>query len=113
MPFVCFAQSHKVYAQIVGDTNVSASKVGITLIINNDKIKMKDIVDKNGKEMEFSQMSAAINFMVSLGWKYEQCFAFGGSNGGAEYTCIVSKEVNNDVEIKDGITTKDDSKNKK
>lgn len=111
VPMICLGQTHKVYAQIVGETNISASKVGITLIINNDKIKMKELVDKSGKEIEFSQMSAAINFMVSIGWKFEQYTVFGGN--GAEYTCIISKEVNNDAEIKEGIKTKDDFKNKK
>lgn len=111
VPMACLGQTHKVYAQIVGETNISASKVGITLIINNDKIKMKELVDKSGKEIEFSQMSAAINFMVSIGWKFEQYTAFGGN--GAEYTCIISKEVNNDSEIKEGIVTKDEYKNRK
>jgi hypothetical protein len=113
---ICYALSqseHKTYCELVGvDKGLLKTKL-VIYIDFGDKNKTSTIVDENGNDLIFYSMIDAMNYMAKNGWKPVQTYAIGTSQNGYVYHWLLEKNINNDTEIKEGITTKDDLKNRK
>lgn len=96
--------TYKTYCDLKGVDNVSAQKTSVEIILDGEKIDMNDLVHPNGVKVEISQMVEAMNFMSKLGWKLESSYAVFG-NGRTVYHWIISKEIKNENEIKEGLKT--------
>lgn len=97
-------ETYKTYCDLKGVDNVSAKKTSVEIILDGEKIEMNDLVRPNGEKVEISQMVEAMNFMSKLGWELESTYAVFG-NGRTVYHWIISKEIRNENEIKEGIRT--------
>ena len=111
VPMICLSQPRKVYRELVGYEGTSPLKVKFIDLAGDGKINMKDLVDKDGNQIKIEYISDAMNYLSKYGWKLENQSTW--FDGGVKFYWVISKEVNNDTEIKEGITTKDDLKNKK
>ena len=68
------------------------------------------LVGEDGKPIKFNSMVDAMNYMSQFGWKFKSAYfvTVGGSN---VIHWLLYKEVDDDSEIKEGITQKRDLKN--
>lgn len=115
---VCFSlniNAREVYCELLGISNISGSKVKVEVDFGEEKNKWgKDsrdvLVDADGKPIKFNSMVDAMNYMSQFGWKFKSAYfvTVGGSN---VIHWLLYKEVENDSEIKEGITQKRDLKN--
>lgn len=94
--------TYKTYCDLKGVDNASAKKTSVEIILDGEKIDMNDLIKPNGEKVEISQMVEAMNFMSKLGWKLESTYAIFGS-GRTVHHWIISKEVKNESEKKEGI----------
>lgn len=114
---VCFAfaaNAREVYCELLGTSNISGSKVKVEVDFGEEKNPWgrdnRDmLVDDNGKPIKFNSMVDAMNYMSQFGWKFKAAYFV--SIGGKEVIhWLLYKEVEDDSEIKEGITQKRDLK---
>lgn len=101
---------HKVYAELLGETNLMKTKVTISIDFGQEisfwqQHAQKQLVDQNGKEMKFNSMVDAMNYMGKLGWEFEQAYVVtvGQQN---VYHWLMSKVVDEEGAATQGINTK-------
>lgn len=101
---------HKVYAELLGTTNLLQTKVTISIDFGQEisfwqQHAQKQLVDQNGKEMKFNSMVDAMNYMGTLGWEFEQAYVVtvGQQN---VYHWLMSKLVDEEGAATEGINTK-------
>ena len=113
---VCaFAQRHKTFCQIVGTGNFLGTKVKIQIDFGQytpyfSKYKTF-MVDDSGEKIQFNSMIDAMNYLAKFRWQFEQAYVITVNNGlGMQnvYHWLLSKEVETDDEIREGIMTKQD-----
>lgn len=113
---VCaFAQRHKTFCQIVGTGNFLGTKVKVQIDFGQytpyfSKYKTF-MVDDSGEKIEFNSMIDAMNYLAKFRWKFEQAYVITVNNGiGMQnvYHWLLSKDVESDDEIREGIMTKQD-----
>ena len=117
--FICLsnAQSRRFYCEVKGIEKELSS--GLKIIFDfGDKAsyniwgdlssKLK-FVDENGEEIKFNSMVDAANYMVNIGWIFQQAYS---SSYGAKPVIhwIFYKDAKNFEEARKGIATKDEYK---
>lgn len=104
---VLWAQSpHKVYSEIVGTRKFASSKVSVEVDLGQVKrANDKFLVDENGKRVIFNSMIDALNFMSEQGWEFEQAYIVTQDQQNI-YHYVLSKEIEEDGFIRDGLKTK-------
>lgn len=101
---------HKVYAELLGETNLMRTKVTISIDFGQEtsfwqQHDQKQLVDAQGREMKFNSMVDAMNYMGTLGWEFEQAYVVtvGQQN---VYHWLMSKLVDEEGAATEGINTK-------
>lgn len=111
-----FAQDNegirKVFCELVGTGKFMSSKIVVTVDLGQETnfwtgASKQYLVDEKGKAKTFNSMVDAMNFMGKLGWEFEQAYVVtvGQQN---IYHWLLSKQISDDQELKEGITTKED-----
>ena len=72
----------------------------------------QQLVDENGKEIDFNSMVDAANYMSEKGWNFQQAYTSIYS-GYAIHHWIFYKEAETKEKVRDGIMTKESYKEKK
>lgn len=101
---------HKVYAELVGETNLMRTKVTIQIDFGQQtsfwkQHDQKRLVDSNGREITFSSMVDAMNYMASIGWEFEQAYVVTTGNQNV-YHWLMSKLVDEEGAATEGINTR-------
>ncbi len=108
-------EPHQAYCEIVGTGNLTGTKVKIEIDFGQKvswtgQKNQRTLVDEQGKKMEFNSMMDAVNYLAQFGWTLHSTYAIsenkGLGAGGSVYHYILTKTVNNDEEIKEGIHLK-------
>ena len=101
---------HKVYAELLGETNLMRTKVTISIDFGQEtsfwqQHAQKQLVDAQGREMKFNSMVDAMNYMGTLGWEFEQAYVVtvGQQN---VYHWLMSKVVDDEESATQGIQTR-------
>ena len=113
-----FAQTkqelYKVYCEIIGQTHSLSSKVDVELDFGQSYSfwsSDRRLFDENGKKIVFNSMLDAANYMARRGWELEVAFPVvsisSGDSESPEYHWIMSKMVENDAQITEGLKTGD------
>lgn len=115
MPLLGYAQEQKIaYCQLLGTEKFLSKKCTVQIDFGQNPYKDNRIVDEGGKSKTFNSMVDAMNFMGSLGWKFQQAYVVTiptGMGGGQNvYHWLLSKEIGDGESINDGVKTKNDSK---
>lgn len=102
--------SKQVYVEIVGKaTNVlginSNCKVTVDFGQYQSGFKEYTIQDENGKDIKFSSMVDALNYMGERGWKFIQAYVINHNNQNV-YHYLLYKDVTNKDEILEGLNIK-------
>lgn len=119
-----FAQTQKTYCQIVGTAKgLKQNQVTVTIDFGQEDAMRKNalggsalrnrLVDENGKPMLFNSMVDAMNFMASLGWKFEAAYVISEPTmGGAQhvYHWLLSKDIVEGENAVKGLQTQGDYK---
>lgn len=105
---------HKVYAELLGSTNLLQTKVTIQIDFGQETTfwqqhAQKQLVDQYGREIKFNSMVDAMNYMGTLGWEFEQAYVVTVGNQNV-YHWLMSKTVDESVSAKEGINVKQDFK---
>lgn len=92
-----FAQDDKyVYAEIVGTSNFTNTKVTIVIDFGQETKFMEDkrLRDEDGKIKKFNSMVDAMNWMGAMGWEFQQAYAItmGSTN---VYHWLLKKNIKN------------------
>ena len=111
-------KSYKVYCEIISEMrNIFSNKTTVELdfgqyagFFSSDR----EIVDENGKTITFNSVLDAVNYMAKRGWVFEQMYIVQRFNKGDSetpaYHWILSKDVTDDAQILDGLSTQGDKK---
>lgn len=101
---------HKVYAELLGESNLMRTKVTISIDFGQEisfwqQHAQKQLVDAQGREMKFNSMVDAMNYMGTLGWEFEQAYVVtvGQQN---VYHWLMSKVIDEDGAATEGINTR-------
>ena len=107
-------EPYKVYCEIIGESHALSNKVDVELDFGQASSFWtgdRSLYDENGKKIKFNSMLDAANYMARRGWELEIAFpVMPVSNGNSispKYHWIMSKLVNNDAEITQGLVTGD------
>ena len=65
------------------------------------------VVDESGRLIKFNSMVDALNYMGERGWVFEQAYTVTAGNENV-YHWLLSKEVSNYDEVKEGILQRAD-----
>lgn len=102
------------YCEIIGEAHVLSNKVSVVLDFgqaSNFWTGDRSLYDENGKRISFNSMLDAANYMARRGWELEIAFPVmhinGGDSSSPYYHWIMSKMVNNDAQITEGLITGD------
>ena len=100
----------KVYAEIVGQSNLLQTKVTIQVDFGQERTfwmqgAQKQLVDDNGKPIQFNSMVDAMNYMGSLGWEFVQAYVVTVSNQNV-YHWLMSKTIDEEGQTTEGIKTR-------
>lgn len=105
---------HKVYAELLGTANFLQTKVTIKVDFGQEisfwqQHAQRQLVDKNGKDIQFNSMVDAMNYMGTLGWEFEQAYVVtvGQQN---VYHWLMSKVIDEEGAAKEGLNMKHDFK---
>lgn len=104
-------ETHRVYCELLGwQKGLLSTKVKITVDFGQEVSIWKrssdnKLVDDEGKEMVFNSMVDAMNFMGTIGWKFQQAYVVteGGQN---VYHWLLYKDIVEGEDIMDGFMTK-------
>ena len=106
---------HVVFCQIVGTQKFAKSEVTVGIDFGQEGAMRTNIfggvamrnklVGEDGKPISFNSMVDAMNYMGSLGWKFEQAYVatMGTQN---VYHWLLSKSVDESENVNDGFTIK-------
>ncbi len=101
---------HKVYAELLGETNLMRTKVTISIDFGQEisfwqQHAQRQLVDAQGREMKFNSMVDAMNYMGTLGWEFEQAYVVtvGQQN---VYHWLMSKIIDEEGAATEGINTR-------
>jgi hypothetical protein len=101
---------HKVYAELLGETNLMRTKVTISIDFGQEisfwqQHAQRQLVDAQGREMKFNSMVDAMNYMGTLGWEFEQAYVVtvGQQN---VYHWLMSKIIDEEDAATEGINTR-------
>ncbi len=116
---LAFAQtngSRTVYAELLGyQKGLMSNKITVTIDMGQEVSFWKNtdakLVDENGKDIVFNSMVDAMNYMGQRGWTFVQAYVVTEGNQNV-YHWLLSKVVDEDYEITNGINTKADFKRK-
>ncbi|WP_418413721.1 hypothetical protein [Alistipes sp.] len=111
---------HVVFCQIVGTQKFAKSEVTVGIDFGQEGAMRTNIfggvamrnklVGEDGKPISFNSMVDAMNYMGSLGWKFEQAYVVSmpSTMGGGQnvYHWLLSKSISEDENINDGFTIK-------
>lgn len=104
------AQLRTVYCEMIGSGSPSGRSIKISFDFGEQKYYYKassdnQIVDEDGKVIDFSSMIDALNYMADRGWKLHTAFsaAIKGQGGAETYRYILFKEIGAGESIMDGI----------
>lgn len=120
---LCFGQTNahgnsskktfKVFVELVGrQANLFSTKVKVNLDFGERSawasMGNKDgVVDESGRLIKFNSMVDALNYMGERGWVFEQAYTVTAGNENV-YHWLLSKEVSNYDEVKEGILQRAD-----
>ena len=111
-------QPHKVYCEIISTSRgMFSNKTSVELDFGQYASwwsSDRNLVDENGKTIDFNSILDAMNYMAARGWVFEQMyvvqtFSKGDSNTPA-YHWIMSKDVTDPSQILEGLQTRGDNK---
>ena len=111
-------QPHKVYCEIISTSRgMFSNKTSVELDFGQYASwwsSDRNLVDENGKTIDFNSILDAVNYMAARGWVFEQMyvvqtFSKGDSNTPA-YHWIMSKDVTDPSQILEGLQTRGDNK---
>lgn len=113
-----FAQTdgtRRVYCELLGvQKGLFSSKVKITVDFGQETnfwkgTKDQQLVDENGKNIDFNSMIDGMNYMGNNGWKFVQAYVIteGPQN---VYHWLLYKDVKSEEEIYEGFMTKEQFK---
>lgn len=114
--FVCgWAEArHKVYCRLVEGSSPFGRKVSVSIDFGQKQGWNNSLVDEQGKTLRFNSMIDAMNYMSELGREFEQAYVVTGNRDSTVYSVthwILSKYVEQQSEIEDGIRTRDGFRN--
>mgnify|MGYP003589598326 FL=1 len=106
---------HKVYCEIVGTGNIMGNKVSMIEADFGQSIsawntKSRILVGDDNKAVPFNSMMDAVNYFAVRGWSLLFAYGVTDTQGMARQTAyhyVLSKEVTNDEQIKEGIKLKE------
>ena len=122
--FISYANAqnaeHKVFCELVGSQKFMSTKITVEVDFGQGGTMGTLFSSKNalvdeitGKKITFNSMIDAMNYMAAFGWEFEQAYVAtigNGTNTQTVYHWLLSKDVKDQEELKDGITTKKDYK---
>ena len=111
-------QPHKVYCEIISTSRgMFSNKTTVELDFGQYASWWsadRNLVDENGKTIDFNSVLDAVNYMAARGWVFEQMYVVQtftkGDSDTPAYHWIMSKEVRDQAEIMEGLQTRGDSK---
>ena len=111
-------QPHKVYCEIISTSRgMFSNKTTVELDFGQYASWWsadRNLVDENGKTIDFNSVLDAVNYMAARGWVFEQMYVVQtftkGDSDTPAYHWIMSKEVSDQAEIMEGLKTRGDSK---
>lgn len=111
-------QPHKVYCEIISTSRgMFSNKTSVELDFGQYASWWsadRNLVDENGKTIDFNSILDAVNYMAARGWVFEQMYVVQTfSKGDSEtpaYHWIMSKEVTDSSQIMEGLQTRGDTK---
>ena len=111
-------QPHKVYCEIISTSRgMFSNKTSVELDFGQYASWWsadRNLVDENGKTIDFNSILDAVNYMAARGWVFEQMYVVQTfSKGDSEtpaYPGIMSKEVTDSSQIMEGLQTRGDTK---
>lgn len=107
--FACMAinanEPHKVFCELVGTQKFLSAKCTVNIDMGQNPYENSKLVDEKGKKITFNSMVDAMNYMGKLGWKFEQAYVITVS-GQNVYHWLLSKEILDESEASEGLTTK-------
>ena len=98
-------EQHKVFCELVGTQKFLSAKVTVEIDMGQNPYENSKLVDENGKKITFNSMVDAMNYMGKLGWEFEQAYVVTTNNQNV-YHWLLSKDVVDNDEAEEGITTK-------
>lgn len=112
--FISDAQTtNRVYCQLLGHQKFLSTKCVVTIDYGQETNFFSDtrLVDENGKPISFNSMVDAMNYMGTLGWKFEASYLITIGRQHV-YHWLLSKDITINENNNEGFITKDDFKNK-
>ena len=106
--FICNAQTtNRVYCELLGVNKPLSTKCTVTIDYGQEVKLGNDtrLVDSDGKPITFNSMVDAMNYMGTMGWKFETAYVVTTANQNI-YHWLLSKDIDNNENINDGFTTK-------
>lgn len=111
-------QPYKVYCEIISTSRgMFSNKTSVELDFGQYASwwsSDRNLVDENGKTIDFNSILDAVNYMAARGWTFEQMYIVQSfSKGDSEtpaYHWIMSKEVTDSSQIMEGLQTRGDNK---
>lgn len=98
-------EPHKVFCELLGTQKFLSAKVTVEIDMGQNPYESSKLVDEKGKKITFNSMVDAMNYLGKLGWNFEQAYVITVSNQNV-YHWLLSKDVVQDSEANEGITTK-------
>lgn len=99
----------KVYCELLGQSKIFSSKITVTIDFGQNQWQNNKLVNENGKALSFNSMIDAMNFMGKLGWEFEHAYVVTVGNGSSAqnvYHWLLSKYIDEEERIDEGLTTK-------
>ncbi|WP_291528599.1 hypothetical protein [Bacteroides sp. UBA939] len=100
-----------VYCELTGTSGFSGKSIKISFDFGEQGHYYRasddnQLVDEQGKVIGFSSMISALNYMAKHGWKLHTAYSatVKGLGGAETYRYILTKELDSDQSIMDGIT---------
>lgn len=106
---VMAANPHRVYCELLGKSKFFSAKVKVSIDFGQNPYESKNLVNEKGKSITFNSMVDAMNYMGKLGWNFEQAYVVTNNNQNV-YHWLLSKEIGENGNIKEGFKTKEDFK---
>lgn len=111
-------QPHKVYCEIISTSRgMFSNKTSVELDFGQYASWWsadRNLVDENGKTIDFNSILDAVNYMAARGWVFEQMYVVqtfsSGNSDTPAYHWIMSKEVTDSSQIMEGLQTRGDNK---
>lgn len=111
-------QPHKVYCEIISTSRgMFSNKTSVELDFGQYASwwsSDRNLVDENGKTIDFNSILDAVNYMAARGWVFEQMYVVQtfskGDSDTPAYHWIMSKDVTDPSQILEGLQTRGDNK---